>query len=409
MNNYYERTTCRLCNSKNLQLVLPLAKSPLCDVYLKEIKEQEFYDLNLYLCKECNFVQINTIVNPEIIYRDYIYVTTSSSGLESHFKQYAYDVNQFFTSKTPSLTIDIGSNDGTLLNYFKQYGYNVLGIEPSVKTAEDAKKNGIQTISEFFDSTLAKNISADHGKAELITINNLFANIDDLEGFIQAIDILLADEGILVIESSYLPDMINNMVFDFIYHEHLSYFSLLPLIGFFQKLGLELVCLHEVATKGGSMRYYWARENSEWKKNLSVDKFITREQQLNIGVETFALFQKKIETIRQELHSFLDQSKGKTMVGYGASATSTTLISYLGLDKYLTYLVDDNPGKINTYSPGYHIPVYASEKLSIDKPDVILILAWRFREKIICKISPLDSTVVIPLPHFEILNHQINE
>lgn len=405
MNNYYHRNTCRLCGSSKLELALPLGKSPLCDAYLKEPKEQEFYDLDLVLCQECNFVQINTIVNPEIIYRDYIYVTTSSSGLNKHFEQYTNDVRAFFKSKIPSLTIDIGSNDGTLLNHFKNHGYSVLGIEPSIKTAEDATRNGIQTLPDFFNSTLAKYITSEHGKAELITVNNLFANIDDMDEFINGIDLVLADEGVLVIESSYLLDMINNMVFDFIYHEHLSYFSILPLIRFFKRFELKLVHIQEVGTKGGSMRYYWARDNSDWKETPSVKRLMQREQQANIGIETFNLFQQKIVSIRQELDAFIEQSNGKKIVGYGASATSTTLMSYYDMNKYLSYLVDDNPGKINTYSPGFHIPVYASEKLSIDKPDIIIILAWRFRDKIIKKLSTLDSTIIIPLPHFEILNN----
>ena len=233
MSNSYTKKKCRLCESKDIKVVLPLQDSPLCDAYLELPKKQEFYNLKLCLCNECNFVQIDTVVDPEDIYRDYIYVTTSSPGLLKHFKTYAFEVCSFLKLDEQNLTVDIGSNDGTLLSFFKNQGHNVLGIEPSIKAASSANESGIKTIPEFFDKDLANLVVDQYGKASLITINNLFANIDNLKDFVKSIDILLDDNGVLVIESSYLLNMIDNMVFDFIYHEHLSYFSILPLVRFF--------------------------------------------------------------------------------------------------------------------------------------------------------------------------------
>ena len=403
MTDSYLKQNCRLCDSKNIEIVLPLEKSPLCDAYLNQPKKQKFYDLNLCLCNECDFVQIDTVIEPETIYRDYIYVTTSSPGLESHFKKYALDVCDFLNLYQSNLTVDIGSNDGTLLGFFKHYGHNVLGVEPSTKAANHANQKSIHTVSEFFDVQLAHEIVRQQGKASLITVNNLFANIDNLKEFVNAVNVLLDSDGVLVIESSYLLDMINNMVCDFIYHEHLSYFSILPLVRFFKRFDMQLIHVDEVGTKGGSLRYYWARNNSKWGPNLNVKELSLREAQSGINTEKFKDYETRIETIKFQLLEFLEKHKEDKIVGYGASATSTTLISHFGLHKYFSYLVDDNTDKVNTYSPGYHLPVYSSKRLIEDKPDIIVILAWRFKDDIIKKLDNIfDGNVVIPLPYFSI-------
>ena len=401
MSDFYTRQNCRLCDSKDIGVVLPLHNSPLCDAYLKLPKKQEFYNLNLCLCNECGFVQIDTVVNPETIYRDYIYVTTSSPGLQKHFKEYALEVCSFLKLDDLNLTVDIGSNDGTLLGFFKQQDHKVLGIEPSIKAANSANENGIETLPEFFDKDLANLVLSQYGKASLITINNLFANVDNLKDFLKSIDILLDDNGVLVVESSYLLDMIDNMVFDFIYHEHLSYFSILPLIRFFKQFDMQLIHVNEVGTKGGSLRYYWARNNSKWNPSLNVKELSLQEAKAGINTEKFKDYEARIETVKFQLLEFLEKHKEDKIVGYGASATSTTLISHFGLHKYLSYLVDDNPDKAYTYSPGYHIPVYNFDRLMNEHPDVIFILAWRFKEAILKKLSFFKGIIIVPLPTFE--------
>ena len=402
MSDFYTRQNCRLCESKDIKVVLPLQDSPLCDAYLNQPKKQKFYNLNLCLCNECDFVQIDTVIEPETIYRDYIYVTTSSPGLESHFKRYALDVCDFLNLYQSNLTVDIGSNDGTLLGFFKHYGHNVLGVEPSTKAANHANQKSIHTVSEFFDVQLAHEIVRQQGKASLITVNNLFANIDNLKEFVNAVNVLLDSDGVLVIESSYLLDMINNMVCDFIYHEHLSYFSILPLVRFFNRFDMRLIHLQEVGTKGGSLRYYWARTNSDWQPSLNVKELSLREVKEEINAEKFKDYGARIDSLKFKLLEFLEKNKKSKIVGYGASATSTTLISNFELHSYFSYLVDDNVDKVNTYSPGYHVPVYSSEKLIDDNPDIVVILAWRFKDEILDKIKNICSTVIIPLPYFEI-------
>jgi len=403
MKEFYFRDSCRLCCSHNLQLALPLKPSSLCDAYVQEKKEQISYPLDLYFCNDCGFAQINTIVNPEIIYRDYIYVTTSSLGLSKHFQGYAEEVCTQLKFANSKFVVDVGSNDGTLLSFFKAQGHRVLGIEPSAKTANDTTQKGIDTLAEFFDLALSQKITSQYGFADLITINNLFANIDDLEEFTHGVSQLLAKDGVLVIESSYLLDMIDNMVFDFIYHEHLSYFSILPLIKFFEKFGMHLINVQEVPTKGGSLRYYWAKKASKWSAGSRVQAFIEREQKASICMDTFQEFESRIKSEKDKLIDYLNSNSFDRVVGYGASATSTTLISHFELHNYLSYLVDDNPGKIGTYSPGYHIPVYDSSKLNEDKPDLVIILAWRYKDEIMKRLKELgyvNQTIIIPLPEF---------
>ena len=401
MSDSYIRQSCRLCDSNNIKVVLPLQKSPLCDAYLELPKKQKFYNLNLCLCNECGFSQIDTVIDPEIIYRDYIYVTTSSPGLQAHFEKYALEVCNFLNLDKSKLTVDIGSNDGTLLKVFQKFNHNVLGIEPSVKAASSANENGIETLSEFFDIGLANAIVDQYGKASLITINNLFANVDNLNEFVEGINVLLDSNGVLVIESSYLLDMIDNMVFDFIYHEHLSYFSILPLVRFFKQFDMQLIHVHEVGTKGGSLRYYWARNNSKWSPSKEVEELTLREVKAGINTEKFKDYETRIEAVKFQLLEFLEKHKEEKIVGYGASATSTTLISHFELHKYFSYLVDDNVDKVNTFSPGYHVPVYSPKKLINDKPDIIVILAWRFKGEIINKLDNIFyGNVVVPLPYF---------
>jgi 2-polyprenyl-3-methyl-5-hydroxy-6-metoxy-1,4-benzoquinol methylase len=349
---------------------------------------------------DCSFVQLNVVVDPEVIYRDYIYVTTSSSGLDRHFSKYCKDVCDYLSYAKNKLVVDIGSNDGTLLKHFKQKKHRVVGVEPAIEISKKANEDGIETYPHFFDKDLAERMVSENGNANLITANNLFANIDDLHAFMQAADVLLSQDGVLVIESSYLYKMIKKMVFDFIYHEHISYLSATPLEAFMKSIDMHVIHIQEVPTKGGSLRYYCARLGSEWAVDASVEKIMESEHSEKQLRTVFQQYSESIENQKMKLRSYLQAFDGKKVVGYGASATSTTLISHFGLHEHLNYLVDDNPGKIDTYSPGYHIPVDSPEKLRQDPPDVLIILAWRFKDEILRKIEDLSCGVVLPLPQF---------
>ena len=401
LSEYYIKKSCRLCDSQDLALVLPLQKSPLCDEYLISMRKQPFYDLNLFYCKDCGHVQIDTVIDPETIYKDYIYTTTTSTGLVEHFGNYAKSVSEKLSLSDNDLVVDIGSNEGTLLHFFQTHGCKVLGIEPSTKAVALANKNGVETLCDFFDAQQAKDVIAKYGYAKLVTVNNLFANIDELYSFTKAINLLLDEEGVLVIESSYLVDMIDNMVFDFIYHEHLSYFAILPLVQFFERINMHLVHVEHVDTKGGSLRYYWSKKTSHIRVDESVTQMIQKEKAVCINEDTFRVYNANINEQKEKLLNLLEANKDKEIVAFGASATSTTIITHFELHKYLSYLVDENEAKVGTLSPGHHIPVHNIEKLNEAKEKIVLILAWRYEKDIVPKIMRKFNKIVVPLPYFK--------
>lgn len=401
--NYYQRETCRLCDSAQLTKVLPLTPTALCDEYHNKINEQPIYPLDLFQCNDCKFVQIEYVVSPETIYGDYIYVTTSSPGLDAHFASYADQVTKNLQLGKGNLVVDIGSNDGTLLNYFLKKGCSVLGVEPCEKIANHATSCGIETLPNYFDLALAKKIKAQYGSADLITMNNVFANVDDLNQLTKGVEYLLSDDGVLVIESSYVLDMVQNMVFDWIYHEHLSYLSIRPLIHFFAKFNMHLIRIESVSPKGGSMRYYFARNLSRHAIDQSVSTYTEKEKQANIDAVFFKHWANKIEKLKVDVISELEKHKGKKIIGYGASATSTTLIYHFGLEKYLDILIDDNPIKVGTFSPGTHIPVKKFSDIELDSDSIVLVLAWRFHEAICKKLTPFKCTAIIPLPIVKVI------
>tara|TARA_B100002003_G_scaffold54946_2_gene50433 strand:- start:392 stop:1627 length:1236 start_codon:yes stop_codon:yes gene_type:complete len=408
----YQRDTCRLCQSKNLEVVLSLEPTPLCDAYVlaERLKEvQETYPLDLYLCRDCGYVHLTYVVNPENIYTDYLYVTTSSMGLADHFQLYSKEVLRRLNPISDSLIIDLGSNDGTLLSFFKKQGMRVLGIEPAREIATKTTNLGVETLPEFFTSELADKIEEKYGFAKIITINNLFANIDDLDDTVEGVCKLLSPDGIFVIESSYLGDMIKNMVFDFIYHEHLSYFSVKPLLKFLDRFNMELIDVQRVPTKGGSLRYYIQKKGGPRAVSAFVDEMVVYENDHRLDlVETYETFSNEINARKSDLTNMISklQKEGKTFAGFGGSATTTTLMYHFDLCDKIEYIVDDNPAKHNTYSPGCHIPVLSSEEIYERKPGYVIMFAWRYFEPITKKHQRfLDQGghFIVPLPELEVI------
>jgi SAM-dependent methyltransferase len=405
------RDDCRLCAGKDLHLGLHLTPAPIVDAYVpaERLGEmQETYPLDVYVCSACGHSQLLDVVDPQVLYRDYIYVTASSPGLTEHFHKYADAVMRRVNPSEGALVVDIGSNDGTLLRFFQGQGAHVLGIDPAVDIARQATQSGVETVPEFFTAVLSRQIKKERGAATIVTVNNLYANVDDLADFTEGIRHLLSLDGVLVFESFYLVDLIQNMVFDFIYHEHLSCFSVKPLNGFFGRHGMELIDVERVATKGGSLRYTVQLAGGPRCVSQSVSSMLSLEENLGIGTpRPLKAFAAKIDQRKSDLVTLLRglQAKGKTMAGYGASASTTPLLYHFGIGDVLSFIVDDNPAKQNLYSPGYHIPVLPSHAIYERKPDFVLILAWRFSEPIIDKHQAyLDQGghFIVPLPELQI-------
>ncbi|MCE5181922.1 MAG: class I SAM-dependent methyltransferase [Betaproteobacteria bacterium] len=408
----HRRRDCRGCGSHDLELVFSLRPTPIGDAYVTPEQvnvPQPSYPIDLHMCKQCGLAQILDVIDPEILYGEYIYITASSLGLAEHFRGYADNVIERLGLKPDSLVVDIGSNDGTLLKQFQARGMRVLGVEPAAHIAAQATVSGIDTIDKFFAPDLARQMVAEHGHAKLVTANNVFANIDDLTSWVEAINLLLAADGVFVFESYYLADLVENMVFDFIYHEHLSAFSVKPIQALFKRVNMELIAVQRVPTKGGSLRYFVQRSGGPLVNDGSVEAMLVMENSMGLyRKETFIAFADKVNNLKEKTRAYLAQAKseGKKIAGFGASITGTTLIYHFEIGGYLDYLVDDNPAKQGRYSPGLHLPVLPSTALYEHKPDCVVVLAWRYAEPFMKKNQAyLDNggCFIIPVPELRVI------
>lgn len=403
----YRRKTCRLCDGSDLELVLQLTPTPPVDAFVpknRQTEPQELYPIDVFLCHVCGHVQLLDVVNPKLLFGDYIYLTSSSPGLVDHFREYAKDVIERIKPEPDSLVVEIGSNDGTLINFFKEQKMRVLGVDPARDIAEKATSQGLLTLPHFFTGDFAKDILRQYGPAKIVCANNVFAHADDLGDMAQGVRQLLKPDGVFVFEVSYLLDLIEGMVFDFIYHEHLCYHSVKPLQRFLRQHGMELISVTPVATHGGSIRVLAQLVNGPRQVEPSVSQMLQRENQVGLDrLEIFKSYAAKIAEAKNAVsHLVTDlKSKGKSIAAYGASATTTVLTYHFNLGEQLSFLIDDNPAKQNLFSPGFHLPVLPSEEMYAQKPDYVLVLAWRFADMIVKKHRAYlnqGGHFIVPLP-----------
>jgi len=407
---FYKRENCRLCNSLALVRFLKLKDTPAGNNFLsldelKNIDEPSF-PLELYTCKNCGHVQLGHVVNPKHLFQTgYHYVSGTSNVFVKHFDDYASQIITKFKIKTGSLIIDIGSNDGTCLNVFKKRSMKVLGIDPAENIANIANQNGILTLSAFFDLNLAKSIKKKYGTPQIITSHNVLAHIDQLENVIEGVYELLDNEGIFIFEVGYFLDVFQNLWFDTIYHEHLDYHTLKPLILFFDRLGMKIFDVERVKTQGGSLRIYIQKKEGSYKIKNSVNNLVNLEEQSGLyNQETLENFLVRINSVKNQLKEIINILKiqNKTIVGYGAPTKSTTLISHFDIGKgVLEFIADDNQLKQGKVSPLFHIPIFHPDKLKDVLPDYILILSWNFAEPIMKKLewySKRGGKFIVPLP-----------
>ena len=406
---FYEKQSCRLCSSKNLSKVLPLKPTPIGDDYQKIFdKNIDFFELSLNQCNDCFFVQLSNVIDREIVYGDYLYVTTTSSGLPQHFKNL---VDILFKKKiisNKSKILEIGSNDGTLLNYFQAKGCEVLGVDPA-KDLVSSLKNNFDTITKVFNYDLSKNILTEHEQFDLVIANNVIANIDDLNDTFKAIHLLLKDNGFFVMETFSLYGVIRNNLIDSIYHEHLSYFTIQGLKSFATKFNLKLYNAEHLNVKGGSIRLFFKKTLENITVNSKTVKSVDEENKVNLNSKNlFKKIEEKNFYNRTELIKFFDIEKRKKMsfAGYGASVATTALMYYYGLYDYIEYLFDDEIKRHNLYSPGTGIKVLHPDQLLKIMPNYVVIFAWRYSEIIIKKNSKYinkGGKFIIPLTNFKII------
>ena len=398
---------CRLCKGTRITLRFSLAPTPPAEWYYteahKHLTEQTF-PLDVYQCLECGHVQLIDIIDPKALYDTYFYTTASSPGLTEYFKEYAIHLVSFLKLESDSLVIDIGSNDGTFLHNFFKMGYDVIGVEPSKIVAEVALKEGIRTINNFLNEDVVEVITTDFGRADLITANNVFAHNDDLSEMAKCIRKLLKPGGVFVFEVSNLHDTIFKRVFDFIYHEHLSYHSIKPLKKFIKSQKMDLFHVEKSPSKGGTIRCYCKTDISPAKNSVSVEDFIKIEEEAGLyNSVTYSNFSSEIQKIGTEFKNKLLTLKkeNKIVVGYGACATVTTLLYQFDIANLIDFLVDDNPIRHFTYSPGHHIPVFPPSQIDKQKVDAIAILAWRFETQILEKNRDRFDNKMVIIPNLQ--------
>ncbi|MSU34514.1 MAG: class I SAM-dependent methyltransferase [Pedosphaera sp.] len=408
----YHRKTCRLCDSPDVDRVLKLTPCPPVDAFVPESlrdQKQEVFPMDLYLCRTCGHAQLLDVVSPKLLFGSYIYTTSSSPGLVEYFKTYASRVCDQLSLTPGGTVLDIGSNDGTLLSFFKSHGLRVLGVDPAREIAGTATAAGIETLPEFFDSEIAKRVRSDRGLFNLITANNVFAHSDALGDMAEGVCSLLKPDGVFVFEVSYLLDMVENMVFDFIYHEHLSHHSIKPLQTFMRRHGLDLFSVERTQSKGGTIRCFAQRVGGPRSVSPTVSQLLKLEEDFGLyRLDTYRAYTAKIEEVKRQLQELLKglRSQGCTVAGYGASATGTVLTYHFELGDQMLFIVDDNPVRQSRFSPGHHIPILSSRALMERRPDYVIILAWRFADMIIAKNEAYQrqgGRFIVPLPTLKVV------
>jgi len=409
-----DKKECRLCSGDNLSKVFSLKPTPLANEFVKDSnKHQNEYPLEINICNDCGHVQLGHVVNSDLLFTNYLYASGTSMVFIHHFNVYAEYIKDILNSyKETPIVVDIGSNDGTLLNEFKKIGFDVLGVEPAKNLAEISQNNSIDVINGYFNQEVMESIVASKGKADVLTANNVFAHIDDLQSVIKNAYSLLSDEGLLVFEVSYLGSVLDGLLFDTIYHEHLDYHSVLPLISFLKENGFKVIDILLVESHGGSIRVTSSKQQSLYKPRESVRKFVTREQKHPITKVTLNSFYNRIQQEKNKITSYLKSLKqeGKKIVAYGAPAKLTTLFYEFDINSELgDFVIDDSPLKQGLYTPGSHIPVLAADSVDFNDIDVIFVAAWNFAPSIIEKIKERmrkEAIFIVPLPKFEVITNE---
>jgi SAM-dependent methyltransferase len=399
---------CRFCRNPIRRTVVDLGMSPLCESYVEAARLDDmepFYPLHVRICDSCFLVQLRAYVPPEEIFTEYAYFSSYSTSWLEHARRYADMISERLRLGRDKLVVELGSNDGYLLQAFVDRGIPVLGIEPAGNVAEVAVERGVPTEVAFFGADTARRLAAEGRRADLLVANNVLAQVPDLNDFVAGMRLLLAPGGVVTIEVPHLLRLLDRNQFDTIYHEHYSYFSLGTLQRILSAHGLTIFDVEELSTHGGSMRVYAAHADGHVAADGSVADLLAREDAAGLSTpEPYASFAARVQETKRRLLEVLISIKreGKSVAGYGAPGKGNTLLNYCGIRGDLVdYTVDRNPYKQGRFLPGTHIPIAHPSKIAERRPDFILILPWNLKDEIIEQLSFVrdwGARFIVPIP-----------
>jgi hypothetical protein len=391
--------------------VLSLGSTPLANSLLTEEQldqPEPRFPLDLVLCRNCTLVQITETVPPEILFRDYLYFSSFSDTMLAHAQELATRITADRKLGAASLVVEAASNDGYLLAVYLSLGVPVLGIEPARNIATVAEERGVPTIAEFFDATLATRLAGEGRRADVFHGHNVLAHVADLNGFVEGIAIVLADDGVAVIEAPYVKDMIDRCEFDTIYHEHLCYYSLTALEALFNRHGLAVANVERVAIHGGSLRVFV--EHAGVTRTRAVTELLAEEAAWGVGEpDLYDAFALRVTELGTELDALLAglKANGASIAAYGAAAKGSTLLNVFGIGPgTLDYVVDRSTVKIGRYMPGVHLRIYPPERLLTEMPDYLLLLAWNLADEIMAQQGEYrqrGGRFIVPVPIPEVV------
>ena len=406
---------CRFCNNPLTNTFIDLVNSPASNSFLtfEQLNEPEtFFPLKVFTCDKCFLVQIDEYKQSEAIFNgDYVYFSSFSTSWLTHVKNYVELMTNRFGLNKDSQVIEIASNDGYLLQYFVEKNIPVLGIEPTENTAKVAIEKGVNTITRFFGTELANELSKKGTKADLFLGNNVLAHVPDIVDIVKGIKIILKPQGVVTIEFPHLMQLVDNNQFDTIYHEHFSYLSFYSVKQIFEAQGLEMFDVEEITTHGGSLRIY-AKHKEDGSKIISENVAQLINKEIAKGINTLKYYEdfgQKVSKVKLDFLDFLIQQKrnNKKVAGYGAAAKGNTLLNYCGVkNDLIDFVVDRNPAKQNMFLPASHIPVFAEAALKENKPDYIIIFPWNLKAEVLEQLSyarEWGAKFVIPIPYLEII------
>jgi len=403
---------CRFCDAELRHSFADLGMSPLANSYLSVDdldRPETVYPLHAFVCEECYLVQLPGFVPPEKIFQDYAYFSSFSTSYLEHARRYVEQSIGRFGLDANSRILEVASNDGYLLQYFRDQGIPVLGVEPARNIAKAAEAAGIRTIPDFFGRRLARELIAEDEAADLVIGNNVLAHVPDLNDFVAALKLVLKPDGVITLEFPHLLRLIASGEFDTIYHEHFSYFSFTTVDRVFAAHGLRLFDVEEILTHGGSLRIYACHAGDERRPSGAAEDLLEREWREGLtDVETYTAFEERPRAVKRDLLEFLIGARraGQNVVGYGAAAKATTLLNYCGIrDDFIDYVVDRSPHKQGRFLPGSHLPIHDPAQVDVTRPDYLLLFAWNLKDEIIEQmrhVQEFGCRFVVPIPQLAV-------